>query len=79
MAERTISTSERHRLAGEDATGYGESYPMQDCDEVRRAIAAYGRAPEERRAELRRSIVRRKIELGCDDVEIPATWRLRSE
>lgn len=76
MAEREFAPEERRRLEAEGETGYDDAYPMPDCDAVQRAIEAYGRAPEERRAELRRRIVQRKIELGCEDVELPKTWRL---
>lgn len=76
MAEREFSPEERRRLEAEGETGYGESYPMPDCDAVRRAVQSYGRAPEEHRAELRRRIVQRKMELGCDDVQIPESWRV---
>lgn len=74
--EREFSREERERLEAEGETGYGTSYPMPDCDAVRRAVDAYGRAPEEHRAELRRAIVRRHIELGCTDA-LPASWELR--
>ncbi len=76
MAERTYTEEERERLEAEDETGYGKSYPLDDCDAVRRAVESYGRAPAEHRAELRRRIVQRKAELGCSDVAIPKTWRL---
>lgn len=77
MADRNISEAERESAEAAGHTGYGTAYPMEDCDEVRRAVESYGRAPEEHRAELRRKIVQRKLELGCDDVEIPASWRVR--
>jgi hypothetical protein len=76
MAERPFSEEERRRLAAEGETGYGDSYPMPDCDAVQRAVDSYGRAPEEHRAELRRKIAQRKMELGCDDVHLPSNWRL---
>lgn len=76
MAERTFSEEERRRLQAKGQTGYGTSYPMPDCDAVGRAVESYGRAPEAERAQLRQAIVARKIELGCDDVEIPESWRL---
>jgi hypothetical protein len=72
-----VTEAERERAAAEGHTAYGTSYPIENCDQLRDAIQAYGRAPEAERAELRRFIVRRKIELGCDDVEIPETWRVR--
>ena len=73
MAEREISPEERRHLEAEGETGYGESFPMGDCDEVRRAVQSYGRAPVGRRAELRRAIVRRHRELGCDH-PLPESW-----
>lgn len=76
MAEREFSTARRRKLEAEGETGYGESFPMPDCDAVRRAIQSYGRAPAEHRAQLRRKIAQRKIELGCDE-ELPETWRVR--
>ncbi len=77
MADRTITQEERESSEAAGHTGYGTSYPMDDCDEVRRAVESYGHAPPEHRAELRRKIVQRKLELGCDEVEIPAGWRVR--
>jgi hypothetical protein len=79
MAERVVSDEERRRLEAQGDTGYGTSYPLGDCDEVRRAVEAYGRASQEHRAELRQRIVQAKIELGCDDVKIPDTWRVRAD
>lgn len=65
---------EREHLEAEHETAYGTSYPLADCDEVRRAVQAYGRAPAEKRAELRRAIIRRHRELGCSE-ELPESWR----
>lgn len=79
MAEQAISEEARRRAEAEGETGYGTSYPMRDCDEVRRAVEAYGRAPAEHRAQLRRRIAQRRMELGCDDVELPSTWRVRHD
>jgi len=76
VAERVISEQHRQELEAEGETGYGTSYPMEDCDEVQRAIEAYGRAPEEHRAQLRAQIVRRKAELGCDQVDLPKSWHI---
>lgn len=76
MAEREFSTARRRRLESEGETGYGESYPMPDCTAVERAIKAYGRAPVEHRAELRRAIIRRRAELGCH-VDLPDSWHVR--
>lgn len=76
MAEKYISPEARREAEEEGETAYGTSYPIRNCDELRRAIQAYGRAPEDERAHLRRFIVRRKAGLGCPGVEIPETWRV---
>lgn len=73
MAERNVSESQREKLEAEGETGYGTSFPMADCDEVRRAVQAYGRAPVSRRAQLRRAIIRRHAELGCSE-PLPEKW-----
>lgn len=73
--ERNFPEDERRRLEAEDETGYGSSYPMPDCDAVRRAVESYGRAPAGRRAALRRAIVLRHVELGCTN-PLPESWRL---
>lgn len=74
MAE--ISEQEREHAAAEGDTAYGESFPIRNCDDLSNAIQAYGRAPAEKRSELRRFIVRRKAELGCPDVHLPESWRI---
>jgi hypothetical protein len=71
-----ISEEARQEAAAEGDTAYGESFPIRNCDDLSNAIQAYGRAPIERRAELRRFIVRRKAELGCPDVRLPESWRI---
>lgn len=65
MADREISEETRRRAAAEGHALPDGSYPMNDCDEVRRAIHAYGRAPESHRAALRRLIRKRNEELHC--------------
>lgn len=66
--------SEGHReFTEEERTTYAESghalpdgsYPMPDCDAVRRAIESYGHAPESHRADLAALIERRNAELEC--------------
>ena len=65
MAERQFSEEERARLAHEGHALPDGSYPMPDCDAVRRAIEAYGRAPESHRHELAALIRKRNNELNC--------------
>jgi hypothetical protein len=65
MAEREFSEEERRRLAAGGSALPDGSYPMPDCDAVRRAIDSYDRAPASHRAELRALIRRRNDQLGC--------------
>lgn len=76
MAEREFSEGERHEAAAEGHSLPDGSFPITDCDSLRRAIRSYGRAPDDHRAALRRLIVRRKAELGCPEVDLPETWRI---
>lgn len=69
MAERKFSEEERARLAKKQEALPDGSYPMPDCDAVRRAREAYGRAPESHRAALRALINKRNRELHCDEPE----------
>jgi len=65
MAERQFSEEERARLAARGLALPDGSYPVPDCDAVRRAHQAYGRAPGSHRAELRAMVNRRNRELHC--------------
>jgi hypothetical protein len=65
MSDREFTEEERDRLAGEGEALPDGSYPMPDCDAVRRAIDSYGRAPDSHRKALRALIRRRNEELGC--------------
>ena len=65
MADREFSEQERASLARKGQALPDGSYPMPDCDAVRRAIDSYGRAPDSHRAQLRALIRKRNSELGC--------------
>jgi hypothetical protein len=65
MAHREFSEQQRATLAHEDEALPDGSYPMPDCDAVRRAIDSYGHAPDSHRPALRRLIRRRNADLGC--------------
>jgi hypothetical protein len=65
VAEREFSEAERQALARKGHALPDGSYPMPDCDAVRRAHQSYGRAPEGHRADLRALANRRNRELGC--------------
>jgi len=65
MAEREFSEAERRELAAKGQALPDGSYPMPDCDAVRRAHHAYGRAPAGHRAAVRALANKRNRELGC--------------
>lgn len=75
VAEREFSPEERERYAASGVALPDGSYPIPDCDALRRAVESYGRETGDR-ARLRRHIAKRKLELGCPAVELPSTWRL---
>lgn len=65
MARREFSEKERQRLASQGKALEDGSYPQPDCDAVRRAIRAYGRAPASHRHKLAVLIRRRNDQLSC--------------
>lgn len=60
-----ISEQERAELAARDEALPDGSYPANTCDRVRRAIRAYGRAPDSHRAALAELIRRQNDRLNC--------------
>ena len=66
MAAREFGEEERRRLAAAGHALPDGSYPMPDCDAVRRAIDSWGRAPESHRGDLAALIRRRNDELRCN-------------
>jgi hypothetical protein len=65
VADREFTEEQRRGLAAAGHALPDGSYPMPDCDAVRRAIDSYGRAPESHRRELAALIRARNEELGC--------------
>jgi hypothetical protein len=65
MAERQFSEQERAALAKRGHALPDGSYPQPDCDAVKRAHQAYGRAPTSHRGAVRALTNRRNRELGC--------------
>lgn len=65
MAERVFTEEERAELADKGHALPDGSYPMPDCDAVRRAYKAYGRAPESHRGALAALLRKRNDELRC--------------
>ena len=65
MAEREFSEQRRAELAKKGHALPDGSYPMPDCDAVKRAHQSYGRAPASHRGAVRALANRRNRELGC--------------
>jgi len=65
MTSREFSEEQRAEYARQGHALPDGSYPMPDCDAVRRAIDSYGRAPESHRKPLAALIRKRNDELGC--------------
>jgi len=65
MAEREFSEQERASLAKRGHALPDGSYPMPDCDAVKRAHQSYGRAPASHRSAVRALANKRNRELGC--------------
>ncbi|MDA8319078.1 MAG: hypothetical protein M0030_04580 [Actinomycetota bacterium] len=76
MADREFSEKRREQLARKGDALPDGSYPIPDCDALRRAVYSYGRAPVAHRPALRALIIRRKNELGCTE---PALEKLDHE
>jgi len=65
VSEREFSEEERAEYAEQGIALPDGSYPMPDCDAVRDAIDAYGRAPESHREDLEALIRKQNEELQC--------------
>ena len=63
------SEEERAALARKGHALRDGSYPMKTCADVENARQAYGRAPEDHRAQLTSLINRRNNDLGCGQPE----------
>lgn len=65
VAEREFTEEERAALAKRGHALPDGSYPMPDCDAVRRAHEAYGRAPDSHKGALGALLRKRNEELAC--------------
>jgi len=65
VSEREFTEEERAEYAENGQALPDGSYPMPDCDAVKRAIESYGRAPESHREDLAALIRKRNEELQC--------------
>ena len=76
-AYRDVSAEERKRLAEEGKAMPDGSYPIANCEDLRNAIQAIGRASDPEA--VKRHIRKRKSALGCDEVELPDSWVVEAE
>lgn len=74
---RDISPEDRKRGADSGAAMPDGSYPIFNCDDLKNAIQAIGRAKDP--AATKAHIRKRKAALGCTDVDLPDTWALAIE
>lgn len=74
MAEDTgaYSHDERMQAAAKGEALPDGSYPTRNCDELHKAVEAYGRETGSKEV-LRRYLIRRAIALGCTN-ELPDDW-----
>lgn len=70
---RNVGTSERKNLASEGKAMSDGSYPIANESDLRNAIQAFGRAPEEKRAAVKSHIKKRARALGKTDL-LPDDW-----
>lgn len=71
---RKFSTEQREKLANEGKAMPDNSFPIENEQDLRNAIQAYGRAKN--RAAVKRHIMKRARALGAEDL-IPESWRGR--
>lgn len=72
---RDVPTDERKRLAEEGKAMEDGSFPIANCEDLRNAIQAIGRASDPEAA--KRHIRKRHAALNCD-VELPDTWAVET-
>ena len=71
---KDYSPEQRERMAKSGAALPDGSYPIADCEDLKNAIQAIGRAkdPEKTKAHIKK----RKSALGCEDVDLPEGWAM---
>lgn len=69
---RDVSEKERKKRADDGTALPDGSYPIANCQDLRNAIQAIGRAKDPAKAKAH--IKKRKSALGCSDVAIPDSW-----
>lgn len=73
--KRMYSADDRRSMADDGTALPDGSFPIADADDVRNAIAAFGRAKDPRAAKVH--IIKRATELGHEDL-IPQSWTTRA-
>lgn len=73
LASREFSSDVRKKYAESGIAMPDGSFPIPDKGALRRAIQAFGRAPESKRAAVKAHIKRRARALGATDM-LPKDW-----
>jgi hypothetical protein len=71
---KDFSEEKRKKLAGEGKALPDGSYPIENKGDLHRAIQAYGRAPQDKRGQVRRHIVKCARKLDATGM-IPSDWK----
>lgn len=74
LEDRDFTTEQRGKLAEKGLALPDGSYPIVTVQDLRNAVAAYGRAPEGKRDEVRKHIMKRAKALGAESV-LPDDWQ----
>lgn len=71
---KDYSPEQREKMAKSGAALPDGSFPIADCEDLRNAIQAIGRAKDPGKAKAH--IKKRKSALGCEDVDLPEGWAM---
>lgn len=71
---KDYSPEQREKMAKAGTALPDGSFPIADCEDLRNAIQAIGRASDPDKAKAH--IKKRKSALGCDDVDLPEGWAM---
>jgi hypothetical protein len=71
---KSFSKDKRDKLAKDGKALPDGSFPIENVADLRRAVHAYGRASEDKKAKVRRHIVKRARALDKSDL-IPSNWK----
>lgn len=69
---KSYTKEQRDKMAKSGAAMPDGSFPIADCDDLKNAIQAIGRASDPGKAKAH--IKKRKASLGCPDVDLPDDW-----